>query len=115
MDAHMTQIKAPLVKSATAIAAAVGANTEAAGQAAVSVIQAIAPTSDPLWYWFIVSLPWDKIASFVAAVYTMMLASEWLFKKIWRGWLREFAVRRGWVPGEVLMSRRQWAAMGEDD
>ncbi|RZL86576.1 MAG: hypothetical protein EOP82_29425 [Variovorax sp.] len=111
----MTEIKAPLVKSTTAIAAAIGANTEAAGQAATSVVEAIAPTSDPVWYWFIVSLPWDKIASFVAAVYTMMLASEWLFKKIWRAWLRPMAVRRGWAPGEPLLTRSQWLALREDD
>ena len=114
MDAH-TQIQAPIVKSTTAIVAAVGANTEAAGQVASSIVHAIAPSTDPLWYWFLVSLPWDKIASFVAAVYTMMLASEWFFKKVWRAWLRPLAVRRSWIQGEPTYTRSEWAALAKDD
>jgi len=115
MNPTMTEIKAPIVKSVTAIGAAVGANTDAAGQAAISVAQAIAPTSDPTWYWLIMSLPWDKIASFLAAIYTLMLAGEWLFKKIWRAWLRGIAVRRGWwTPGEPLLTRSQWAELKDE-
>jgi hypothetical protein len=106
MNPHMTEIKAPVIKSVTAIGAAVGANTEAAGNAAVSVAQAIAPTADPTWYWLIMSMPWDKIASFLAAVYTL----------IWRSWLRQIAVSRGWwTPGEPLLTRSQWSELSKDE
>lgn len=115
MNPQMTEIKAPVVKGATAIAAAVGANTDAAGQVATSVAQAIAPTSDPTFYWFLVGLPWGTYASIVATLYTSMLAGEWMFKKIWRAWLRKVAVSRGWVPGEPLMTRSQWAELHKAD
>lgn len=115
MNPQMTEIKAPIAKGATAIVAAVGANTDAAGQVATTFAQAVAPTADPTWYWLIVGLPWDKIASLVAALYTSVLFGEWLFKKVWRAWLRPIAVRRGWVAGEQLLTRSQWAELAKED
>ena len=108
-------IKGPVVKSAGAIAAAVGVNTDAAGNVASATAAALAPTSDPLWYWFVVSLPWDKIASLVAAVYTTALFSEWPIKRVWRSWVRPCAVRRGWVDGEQRLTRSQWAELTKDE
>lgn len=37
---------------------------------------------------------WADFASFLAAVYTLLLIGEWLFKK----WLRPLAVRWGLLP-----------------
>lgn len=115
MNPNMTEIKAPIAKGASAVIAAVGANTDVAGQVATSAAQAMAPTADTVWYWSVVGMPWDKIASLVAAVYTSLLLTEWVIKRIWRAWLRPLSVRLGWVDGEPMLTRSEWADLAKDD
>ena len=54
-------------------------------------------SADPWWFWFVVSIPWGPIASFLAAVYTAMLACVWMWKKI----IRSLLVRWGWLKPPV--------------
>ncbi|RST54096.1 hypothetical protein [Variovorax sp. DXTD-1] len=78
----ISEINAPILKAGTAITAAVGANTNTVENAAIQVATTLVQTSaDPWWFWFVVSIPWGPIASFLAAIYTSMLAGEWLWKK----------------------------------
>lgn len=98
----IADINAPVVKGVTAIAAAVSANTPAAENVAYAAARNIA---DPWWFWFIVSIPWGAIASFVAAVYTAALFAEWMWKKP----IRWALVRGGVIHPAPKMTAREWA------
>jgi len=90
----ITEINAPILKAGTAITAAVGANTNTVENAAIQVATTLVKTNaDPWWFWWVVSIPWGPIASFLAAIYTAMLASEWMWKKV----LKPLLQRWGWM------------------
>lgn len=74
-------IKSPVVKSATAIAAAGGANTTAAVDAKVQLAQHAQAFPYPESLNILLALPWGHIASMCAAMYTTALLLEWLWKK----------------------------------
>lgn len=79
----------PITKAASAITAAAVAKTNAAEQ----VAQAATTTSSYETWMAINSVPWGTVASIAAAVYSLLLISEWFWKKLWR----PFAERRGWL------------------
>lgn len=107
MNPHsvISEINAPILKAGTAITAAIGANTNTVENAAIQVASTLVQNSaDPWWFWFIVSIPWGPIASFVAAIYTSMLAGEWIWKKV----ARPLLIRWGWMkplPRRVYTAR----------
>lgn len=84
------EISMPIAKASSAIAAAVAAKTEMAGQAVEAVTVTAAGSQTMI---VINSMPWGTIASIAATVYTLLLITEWFWKKLWR----PFFVRRGWV------------------
>ncbi len=105
-------IRSPVIKSATAITAAVGANTGTAGNIAEAAATSVATTvGNPDWFWLAVSLPWAQIASMVAAMYTMALLSEWVWKKP----LHWVLVRVGVKEPTVKLTATEWAKLHEKD
>ena len=52
-----------------------------------------------------------KVASLIAALYTSMLAAEWVWKKV----IRPFAVRHGWAEPRKVLTATDWAALREQD
>lgn len=84
-----TEISMPIAKASSAIAAAAATKADTADQ----VIAAVLPVSDEPVMILILTLPWATIAQIAAALYTMLLISEWFWKKLWR----PFFERRGWL------------------
>lgn len=84
-----TDISMPIAKASSAIAAAVAAKSDVAEKVVTSVIPS---SSDPALI-IVLALPWGTIAQMTAALYTMLLASEWFWKKLWR----PLCERRGWI------------------
>ena len=83
------QISMPMAKATSAITAAAVAKADVADQ----VVQAATTTSNYETWMAINSIPWGTIASIAAALYSILLISEWFWKKLWRPFLE----RRGWV------------------
>lgn len=83
-------ISMPFAKASSAIAAAVAAKAEVVEQLATS---ATAHSSHQTWS-AVNAIPWGTIASIAAAVYSLLLITEWFWKKLWR----PFFERRGWLP-----------------
>lgn len=79
-------IKSPIVKSATAITAAAGANSGVAGEFKADLVTQAAVGNVPDILVPLLSLPWGHIASMAAALYTTALLVEWIWKKPLR-WL----------------------------
>lgn len=84
-----TDISMPVIKAGTAITAAVVAKADVAESVALAVTQNV---SYDMWF-FVNSVPWSNIASFVAVLYTVLLLCEWWWKKLWR----PMAERWGWI------------------
>lgn len=84
-----TDISMPVAKAASGLAAAAAAKADVADQIAM---QAVSGASWSTWQT-VNAIPWGTIASLVAALYTMLLISEWFWKKLWRPLLE----RRGWI------------------
>lgn len=84
-----TDISMPIAKASSAIAAAVATKSDVAEQVVAVMVP---PSSDPALI-LVLALPWATIAQMVAALYTMLLMSEWFWKKLWR----PFCERRGWI------------------
>lgn len=84
-----TDISMPVAKAASAITAAVVAKADVADQ----VVQAATNTSNYETWMAINSIPWGTVASIAAALYSLLLISEWFWKKLWR----PFFERRGWI------------------
>lgn len=84
-----TDISMPVLKAGSAIGAAVTAKADVADQV---VLAATAGASPSTWA-FINSIPWGTFASMAAAAYTLLLITEWFWKKLWR----PFFESRGWL------------------
>ncbi len=53
-----------------------------------------APVAKAATAWAVVGITsWAEFASFLAAIYTLILLGEW----VWKRFGRAYAVRRGWV------------------
>jgi hypothetical protein len=85
-----SDINMPIAKASSAIAAATAAKTQAVEQLASSA--GATTSSDPV-IAALLALPWATIAQVAAAMYSLLLISEWFWKKLWR----PFAERRGWL------------------
>lgn len=111
-ESSIADIKAPVIKSGTAITAAIGANTGLAGNAAASVAKSLALSShNPDLFWFMMSLPWGQIASMVAALYTLALLAEWLWKKPLRALLVLLKIRSP----VKRYTKEEWCKLPEED
>ena len=86
---HTNDISMPIAKASSAIAAAVATKSDVAEQVVAVMVP---PSSDPALI-LVLALPWATIAQMAAALYTMLLMGEWLWKKLWR----PFCERRGWL------------------
>lgn len=84
-----TDIHQPIIKATSAITAAVVSQADVADQVAQS---AAADANYSTWL-LVASVPWSTIASIAATLYTALLISEWVWKKI----VRPFCVGRGWL------------------
>ena len=84
-----TDIRMPIAKASSAIVAAAAAKAEAIEQFTSA---ASAAPNDPV-LTAILALPWATIAQIGAAMYSLLLVSEWFWKKLWR----PLAERRGWI------------------
>lgn len=85
----VTDISMPVAKAASGLAVAAAAKADVADQVA---LQAAAGSSWQTWE-IVNSIPWGNIASIVAVLYTMLLITEWFWKKLWRPLFE----RRGWI------------------
>lgn len=95
-------IKLPVVKCATAIAAAGGANS---APAEVMHQQLMTQSANaPEWMLAMLSLPWGHLASMCAAVYTTVLLLEWMWKKP----LHWCFVKIGWKKPTVKFTQEEW-------
>ncbi len=82
-------ISMPVAKASSALAAAAAAKADVIDRIAPAVASGPGPDA-----WAAVNaIPWGNIASIGAVVYTSLLISEWLWKRL----LRPLAERRGWV------------------
>ncbi|WP_423933150.1 hypothetical protein [Comamonas sp. 23] len=85
-----TDINMPITKATSVVTLATAAQTDVADRIAQA---ATANSSFETWYW-VNSIPWGAIASIVAVLYTVLLISEWFWKKLWRpaferwGWIK---------------------------
>ncbi len=83
------EISMPVAKASSAITVAAVAQSDVAGQVMPAAVRSAPPET-----WGIVnSIPWGNVASMVAAAYTLLLISEWFWKKL----LRPFSESRGWI------------------
>ena len=84
-----TDISMPLAKASSAITVAAAAKADVADKIARSATENVSPDM-----WAAVnSIPWGTIASMAAAAYTLLLITEWFWKKLWR----PFFESRGWL------------------
>lgn len=98
-------IRLPVVKCTTAIAAAGGANTASAeAMHDQLMMHAAQSTSAPEWLLAMLSLPWGHIASMCAAVYTTVLLLEWIWKKP----MHWAFVKIGWKEPTVRYTQEEW-------
>lgn len=104
-------IKAPLMKSCTAITAAAGANSGVAGEFKTELIGQVSTGAIPDMLLPLLSLPWEHIASMCAALYTSALLMEWIWKKP----LRWALVKAGLREDVKRMTKEEWRKTLEDD
>lgn len=84
-----TDISMPLAKASSAITVAAAAKADVADQIAMAATANASPST-----WVAVNaIPWGTIASMAAAAYTLLLITEWFWKKLWR----PFFESRGWI------------------
>ena len=84
-----TEIHMPIAKASSAIAAALATKSDVAEKVVAVVLP---PSNDPALI-LVLALPWATIAQMAAAFYTLLLVSEWFWKKLWR----PLCERRGWL------------------
>lgn len=102
------EIHLPIVKATSAVGVTVAAHADMAGKAVEEISRGAAYET---WV-FINSLPWNNISYMVAAAYTLVLMSEWFWKKLWRPLLE----RKGWIkpkPKLTLFSVDEYRQMSE--
>ncbi len=104
-------IKYPILKCATAISAAAGANSGLAQSATDAVVNHMTPTPYPDWFVGLMALPWASLASMAAAVYTCVMLGEWLWKKP----VTYLLVRFGWMTPGRRMTAQEWALQFDKD
>jgi hypothetical protein len=84
------EIHMPIAKASSAIAAAVAAKSDVAD----SVVQTVTIATGANQTMVVInSIPWGNIASMAAVFYTLLLITEWFWKKFWR----PLFVRQGWM------------------
>lgn len=104
-------IKAPLVKSCTAITAAAGANSGVASELKTDLIVQASTGNIPDMLIPLLSLPWGHIASMCAALYTSALLLEWVWKKP----LRWVLVKAGLRQDVKRLTHDEWRESLKDD
>lgn len=53
------------------------------------------------------AISWSDMAAILAAVYTLLLIAEWLWKRL----LRPFCERKGWIKPRTMPSESEWARL----
>ena len=83
------EISMPIAKASSAITVAAAAKADVADNIARLATESVSPDM-----WVAVNaIPWGTIASMAAAAYTLLLITEWFWKKLWR----PFFESRGWL------------------
>ena len=97
-----SDISMPVTKAASAITAAAAAKADVVEEIARAAVH---NSTDATWY-AVMSIPWGTIASFVAALYTLLLISEWFWKKLWRPIFES----RGWIKHRprYVLTKHEW-------
>ena len=98
------EISAPIAKAGSAIAAAYGARkveghaesvaasaVEAAQKEAASMLPYVPEATVQIWT-AVQIVPWATVASLLAATYSLVLLSEWFWKRLWRPLLERWGV-----------------------
>lgn len=104
-----SDISMPIAKAASAVTVTVAAQTSAPESIAQSLVQG---ANDGVWY-VVMSVPWGTVASIFAASYSLILISEWWWKKLWR----PLAESRGWIKPRkrYVLTEEEWQASKETD
>lgn len=104
-----TDISMPLAKASSAITVAAAAKADVADQIAMA---ATANASPDMWVT-VNSIPWGTIASMAAAAYTLLLITEWFWKKLWR----PFFESRGWLKAKKrrVITVEEYESSGDTD
>ena len=104
-----SEISMPVAKAASAITVTVAAQTHAPESIAQAVVQ---NANDSVWVT-VMSIPWGTVASLFAATYTLILITEWWWKKLWR----PLAESRGWVKPRkrYVLTEAEWDSMQDTD
>lgn len=102
-------ISMPLAKASSAITVAAAAKADVAEQ----VVQAATANASPGTWAAMNAIPWGNIASMAAAAYTLLLITEWFWKKLWRPFLE----RRGWIKRQKrrVITVEEYVADGNTD
>ncbi len=104
-----TDISMPLAKASSAITVAAAAKADVADQIAMAATANASPST-----WVAVNaIPWGTIASMAAAAYTLLLITEWFWKKLWR----PFFENRGWIKRQKrrVITVEEYEADGNTD
>ena len=104
-----SDISMPIAKAASAVTVTVAAQTSAPESIAQSLVQG---ANDGVWY-VVMSVPWGTVASIFAASYSLILISEWWWKKLWR----PLAESRGWIKPRkrYVLTEAEWDSMQDTD
>ena len=104
-----SDISMPIAKAASAVTVTVAAQTSAPESIAQSLVQG---ANDGVWY-VVMSVPWGTVASIFAASYSLILISEWWWKKLWR----PLAESRGWIKPRkrYVLTEEEWQAAQATD
>jgi hypothetical protein len=104
-----SEISMPFAKAGTAITAAAAAKADVADKVAMAASANASPDT-----WMIVnSIPWGTVASMAAAAYTLLLITEWFWKKLWR----PFFESRGWLKAKRrrVITVEEYESSGDTD
>ena len=104
-----SEISMPVAKATSAITVTVAAQTHAPE----SIAQAVVQNANVSVWVTVMSIPWGTVASLFAATYTLILITEWWWKKLWR----PLAESRGWIKPRkrYVLTEEEWQASKETD
>lgn len=103
------EISMPIAKASSAITVAAAAKADVAGQ----VVQQATANADYSTWATVNAIPWGTIASMAAAAYTLLLITEWFWKKLWR----PFFESRGWLKAKKrrVITVEEYESSGDTD
>lgn len=87
------EISAPIAKAGSALAAAYGARkVEGHAESVAASMLPYAPEATVQIWTAVQIVPWATVASLLAATYSLVLLSEWFWKRLWRPLLERWGV-----------------------